>query len=65
VGNRMFHGSDFMVHRRANYTVTVKAFSTRMANTECLNSENTQVRTFSALRRNSASLFSRPWYLHA
>jgi chondroitin AC lyase len=40
VGNRMFWGGDYMVHRRAGYFTSVKAFSTRIANSECVNSEN-------------------------
>jgi hypothetical protein len=44
VGNRMYWASDYMVHRRAHYVVSVKGFSTRIANSECINSENLLVR---------------------
>jgi hypothetical protein len=44
VGNRMYWASDYMVHRRAHYVVSVKGFSTRIANSECVNSENLLVR---------------------
>ncbi|KXN90692.1 Chondroitinase-AC [Leucoagaricus sp. SymC.cos] len=40
LGNRMFWDFDYMVHRGRNYVSTVKMFSTRTKNTECLNSQN-------------------------
>ncbi|KAL9716212.1 hypothetical protein Ac2012v2_000658 [Leucoagaricus gongylophorus] len=39
-GNRMFYDNDYMVHRGKSYVSTVKMFSTRTQNTECINSQN-------------------------
>ncbi|KAL0951141.1 hypothetical protein HGRIS_007876 [Hohenbuehelia grisea] len=39
-GNRMFYSNDYMVHRGSNYITTLKMYSTRTVNTECLNSQN-------------------------
>ncbi|GLB36185.1 putative polysaccharide lyase family 8, N terminal alpha-helical domain [Lyophyllum shimeji] len=39
-GNRMFYANDYMVHRGHNYVSTVKMFSSRTQNTECVNSQN-------------------------
>ncbi|KIO26606.1 polysaccharide lyase family 8 protein, partial [Tulasnella calospora MUT 4182] len=39
-GNRMFYNNDYMVQRGKNYVTTVKTFSTRTGNTECVNSQN-------------------------
>ncbi|RDB29606.1 Chondroitinase-AC [Hypsizygus marmoreus] len=40
VGNRMFYANDYMVHRGPNYVSTVKMYSVRTQNTECVNSQN-------------------------
>ncbi|KXN89990.1 Chondroitinase-AC [Leucoagaricus sp. SymC.cos] len=40
IGNCMFYDNDYMVHRGKNYVSTVKMFSTRTENTECVNSQN-------------------------
>ncbi|KIM43567.1 polysaccharide lyase family 8 protein [Hebeloma cylindrosporum] len=40
VGNRMFYADDYMVHRGSNYVTSVKMFSSRTKNTECINSQN-------------------------
>nr|VWO96784.1 Hyaluronate lyase (EC (Hyaluronidase) (HYase) [Ganoderma boninense] len=39
-GNRMFYANDYMVHRGNGYVTTLKMFSSRTLNTECINSEN-------------------------
>ncbi|PIL31993.1 hypothetical protein GSI_06697 [Ganoderma sinense ZZ0214-1] len=39
-GNRMFYANDYMVHRGTSYVTTLKMFSSRTLNTECINSEN-------------------------
>ncbi|HEV2487968.1 MAG TPA: polysaccharide lyase family 8 super-sandwich domain-containing protein [Terracidiphilus sp.] len=39
VGNKMFWCSDFMTHRRAGYYTSVRMMSTRMLNSELVNSE--------------------------
>jgi chondroitin AC lyase len=38
-GNKQFWNSDFMVHRRAGYSTSVRMASTRMRNSELVNSE--------------------------
>jgi chondroitin AC lyase len=38
-GNRNFWNSDYMVHRRVSYAVSVRMFSTRMQNEEIVNGE--------------------------
>ncbi|KAJ7051996.1 polysaccharide lyase family 8 protein [Mycena amicta] len=40
VGNRMFYTNDYMVHRGANYVVTLKMYGKRTQNTECVNNQN-------------------------
>ncbi|KAF8151251.1 polysaccharide lyase family 8 protein [Mycena galopus ATCC 62051] len=40
VGNRMFYTNDYMVHRGENYMITLKMYSTRTLNAECVNSQN-------------------------
>ncbi|KAF8341531.1 chondroitin AC/alginate lyase [Cantharellus anzutake] len=40
VGNRMFWDNDYMIHRGRNYVATLKMYSTRTLNTECLNDQN-------------------------
>ncbi|KAJ6524244.1 polysaccharide lyase family 8 protein [Mycena vulgaris] len=40
VGNRMFYANDYMVQRGENYIVTLKMYSKRTQNTECVNSQN-------------------------
>ncbi|GJJ11953.1 hypothetical protein Clacol_006191 [Clathrus columnatus] len=40
LGNRMFWNNDYMVQRGTNYTTTLRLYSTRTHNTECLNSQN-------------------------
>ena len=40
LGNKQFWTADYMVHRRANYTATLKMTSSRMLNTECIAFEN-------------------------
>jgi len=39
-GNRMFWDNDYMVHRGTGYVTTLKMYSMRTTNTECLNSQN-------------------------
>lgn len=40
IGTRYFYNSDYMVHRTANYVVTMKMYSSRTVNSECLNVQN-------------------------
>nr|GAT56907.1 polysaccharide lyase family 8 protein [Mycena chlorophos] len=40
VGNRMFYTNDYMVHRSDDYLITLKMFSKRTKNSECVNSQN-------------------------
>ncbi|KAL0571727.1 hypothetical protein V5O48_010235 [Marasmius crinis-equi] len=40
VGNRNFFANDYMVHRGSNYVSTVKMYSKRTKNAECVNSQN-------------------------
>ncbi|KAJ7651176.1 polysaccharide lyase family 8 protein [Roridomyces roridus] len=40
VGNHMFYTNDYMVHRGDNYVISLKMYSTRTQNTECVNSQN-------------------------
>ncbi|KAG2205881.1 hypothetical protein INT46_006914 [Mucor plumbeus] len=40
VGTRYFYNSDYMVHRGPSYVVTMKMYSTRTINSECLNNQN-------------------------
>ncbi|KAJ7266529.1 polysaccharide lyase family 8 protein [Mycena rebaudengoi] len=40
VGNRMFYANDYMVHRGSNYIFTLKMYSKRTQNAECVNSQN-------------------------
>ncbi|KAI8065690.1 galactose mutarotase-like domain-containing protein [Gongronella butleri] len=39
-GNRMFWEADYMIMRRDNYVVSLKMFSSRIRNTECVNAQN-------------------------
>ncbi|KAK7694618.1 hypothetical protein QCA50_001805 [Cerrena zonata] len=39
-GNRMFYTNDYMVQRGPGYVTSVKMFSSRTQNTECLNGQN-------------------------
>ncbi|KAF8061711.1 polysaccharide lyase family 8 protein [Lyophyllum atratum] len=39
-GNRMFYTNDYMVHRGRNYVSTLKMWSSRSRNTECVNNQN-------------------------
>ncbi|KZV87023.1 galactose mutarotase-like protein [Exidia glandulosa HHB12029] len=39
-GNRMFWSNDFMVHRGNNYVTSLRMFSNRTTNTECVNLAN-------------------------
>ncbi|KAH8102633.1 polysaccharide lyase family 8 protein [Cristinia sonorae] len=39
-GNRMFFANDYMVHRGPGYVTSVRMYSTRTKNTECLNNQN-------------------------
>eukprot|EP01117_Protostelium_nocturnum_P014433 TRINITY_DN5489_c0_g3_i1.p1 TRINITY_DN5489_c0_g3~~TRINITY_DN5489_c0_g3_i1.p1 ORF type:complete len:732 (-),score=155.16 TRINITY_DN5489_c0_g3_i1:48-2243(-) len=39
-GNKMMWRSDYMVHRGTGYVLTLKMYSTRITNTECINSQN-------------------------
>lgn len=39
-GNRMFFANDYMVHRGENYVSTLKMYSSRTRNSECLNTQN-------------------------
>ncbi|KAL4243438.1 dermatan-sulfate isomerase family protein [Abortiporus biennis] len=40
VGNKMFYTNDYMVQRGPGYVTTVKMYSNRTKNTECLNAQN-------------------------
>ncbi|KAF8626538.1 hypothetical protein AX15_004841 [Amanita polypyramis BW_CC] len=40
IGNRMFYDNDYMVHRGHKYVSTLKMYSTRTDNTECINLAN-------------------------
>ncbi|KAH9969052.1 polysaccharide lyase family 8 protein [Russula dissimulans] len=40
VGNRNFYSNDYMVQRGPGYVSTLKMYSTRTKNTECVNSQN-------------------------
>ncbi|KAI0094643.1 polysaccharide lyase family 8 protein [Irpex rosettiformis] len=40
VGNRMFYDNDYMVQRGPGYITSVKMYSNRTKNTECLNDQN-------------------------
>lgn len=40
IGNKMFYANDYMVHRGANYVLTLKMYSKRTQNSECVNSQN-------------------------
>ncbi|KAH9918355.1 polysaccharide lyase family 8 protein [Epithele typhae] len=40
-GNRMFYDNDYMVHRGDGYVTTLRMYSSRTANTECVNVQNT------------------------
>lgn len=40
IGNKMFYTNDYMVHRGINYVSTLKMYSNRTLNTECVNSQN-------------------------
>ncbi|KAH9910837.1 polysaccharide lyase family 8 protein [Epithele typhae] len=39
-GNRMFYANDYMVHRGPGYVSTLRMYSSRTLNTECLNNQN-------------------------
>ncbi|KAI0078909.1 polysaccharide lyase family 8 protein [Panus rudis PR-1116 ss-1] len=39
-GNRMFFANDYMVHRGPGYVTTLRMYSSRTKNTECLNAQN-------------------------
>ncbi|KAL5534202.1 hypothetical protein ACEPAG_664 [Sanghuangporus baumii] len=39
-GNRMFYSNDYMLHRGPGYISTLRMYSNRTTNTECLNSQN-------------------------
>eukprot|EP00051_Salpingoeca_urceolata_P035953 m.32148 g.32148 ORF g.32148 m.32148 type:complete len:778 (-) comp9953_c0_seq2:121-2454(-) len=43
--NKHFYDSDYIVHHRPSFSVTVRMFSNRTINTECINDENKQGRT--------------------
>ncbi|KAI7894163.1 galactose mutarotase-like domain-containing protein [Mucor mucedo] len=40
VGTRYFYNADYMVHRAPNYITTLKMYSSRTINSECLNAQN-------------------------
>ncbi|KAI9456630.1 polysaccharide lyase family 8 protein [Russula earlei] len=40
IGNRNFYSNDYMVQRGPGYVMTLKMYSTRTSNTECVNSQN-------------------------
>ncbi|KAI8059771.1 galactose mutarotase-like domain-containing protein [Thamnidium elegans] len=40
VGTRYFYNADYMVHRAPNYVTTMKMYSSRTINSECLNVQN-------------------------
>ena len=40
LGNRMFYSNDYMVHRGSNYMTSLKMYSSRTLNTECVNTQN-------------------------
>ncbi|CEJ01192.1 hypothetical protein RMCBS344292_15227 [Rhizopus microsporus] len=39
-GSRYFYNADYFVHRMPDYIVTMKMYSTRTVNSECVNSQN-------------------------
>ncbi|TFK95679.1 polysaccharide lyase family 8 protein, partial [Pterulicium gracile] len=41
VGDRVFYNSDYLVHRGTSYVSTLRMYSTRTVNSECINSQNT------------------------
>ncbi|KAF8271482.1 galactose mutarotase-like domain-containing protein [Lactarius quietus] len=51
IGNRNFYSNDYMVQRGKGYVSTLKMFSTRTMNTECLNSQNARFICLSSKRR--------------
>ncbi|OBZ79152.1 Chondroitinase-AC [Grifola frondosa] len=40
IGNRMFFDNDYMVHRGSGYVTTLRMYSSRTQNTECVNAQN-------------------------
>ncbi|KAI9478565.1 MAG: galactose mutarotase-like domain-containing protein [Benjaminiella poitrasii] len=40
VGTRYFYNADYMIHRAPNYVTTMKMYSSRTVNSECLNVQN-------------------------
>ncbi|KAF8528209.1 polysaccharide lyase family 8 protein [Hysterangium stoloniferum] len=40
IGNRVFWNADYIVHRGESYVTTLKTYSSRTHNAECINSEN-------------------------
>ncbi|KAI7902961.1 galactose mutarotase-like domain-containing protein [Cokeromyces recurvatus] len=40
VGTRYFYNADYMIHRAPNYVTTMKMYSSRTVNSECLNNQN-------------------------
>ncbi|GAA5809430.1 hypothetical protein MFLAVUS_002838 [Mucor flavus] len=40
VGTRYFYNADYMVHRAPDYVTTMKMYSSRTINSECLNTQN-------------------------
>ncbi|OBZ87324.1 Chondroitinase-AC [Choanephora cucurbitarum] len=40
VGTRYFYNADYLVHRGTNYIVTLKMYSSRTVNSECVNTQN-------------------------
>ncbi|KAH6917349.1 chondroitin AC lyase [Coprinopsis sp. MPI-PUGE-AT-0042] len=40
LGNRMFYANDYMAHRGKNYFTSLKMYSSRTLNTECVNTQN-------------------------
>ncbi|EJF60682.1 polysaccharide lyase family 8 protein [Dichomitus squalens LYAD-421 SS1] len=40
IGNRMFYDNDYMVQRGRGYVSTLRMYSARTSNTECVNSQN-------------------------
>ncbi|KAI8971789.1 galactose mutarotase-like domain-containing protein [Mycotypha africana] len=40
IGTRYFYNADYMIHRAPNYVTTLKMYSSRTINSECLNAQN-------------------------
>jgi hypothetical protein len=47
--SRHYYDSDYVSHQHADYTMTLRMFSNRTLNSECVNSENLQGRDLGKL----------------